>query len=398
MKAIMDGLSTPDIFRDQSKLDFDYIPEELLYRDEEGRTLVNLLRPMLKDKLSQNILITGPVGTGKTALVKRFSIDIMEVTAERNIMLECIHVNCRRRRSESMVMSKIINHFQPNFPDRGFTVNEMQRILMKDIKKRAGCKVLVILDEVDSLIRHSGCDLLYSLSRFNEEEPYLKGSISLILISQNPIYDILDEATLSTIKRTNRIDMKKYNKEQLWGIIEKRASLAFLDDVVEYSVYELIADIASEWGDARYAIELLETAGMMAQQKGERHINAEHIRAARASTSQGIDGGKLSTLTTHQKITLLAVARGLVKDTYISTGDVETFYNLVCEEYGEKPRKYTQFWKYIQALIGEGLIGARKVTKGIHGMTRHITISEMPITMLISELEGILARELNGKK
>ncbi len=395
MKAIFDGLSTPDIFKDQSKLDFDYVPDELLYRDEEAKTLVNLLRPMLKKDLSQNIMLTGSVGTGKTALVKRFCLDILDVAVERNIILEYIHVNCRRRRSESMVMFEIIKHFQPNFPDRGFNVNEIQRLVKKHIKSRKGCKLLIVLDEVDALINNSGCDLLYSLTRFNEEDIYLKGSISLILISQKDIVNLLDDATRSTVKRSNQVRLEKYNKRQLWGIIEKRVDLAFHDGVVEMEVPELIGEIASEWGDARYAIELLETGGMFAQREGSKYVNAEHVRAARASTYQKISRDRLLTLPLHQKLTLLAVARGLVKSTYISTGDVEGLYRIVCEEYQQESRQYTQYWKYINNLINEGMIDARMVSEGIRGRTRHITISSVPVKVLIKELEPLIRSDIS---
>ena len=381
MRAIIEGFSTPDIFRDQSKLSFDYVPDELLYRDREARDLVNLLRPVMKKDLSQNILLTGSVGSGKTLMAKRFCMDFQEVAAERKMNLQYIHVNCRQRRSESMVMSKLVRHFQRHFPDRGFTVNEMLRILMRDIKKQK-CKLIIVLDEVDELIRNSGSSLIYSLSRFNEEEAYLKGSVSLLLIS---------------IKRTNRINLDRYDKEQLWGIVEKRVDMAFSEGVVEMEVPELIAEIASEWGDARYAIELLETGGMIAQGEGAKYVNAEHIRAARAKTYQNITGDKLATLSLHQKLTFLAVARGLTRETYVSTGDVESIYQIICEEYGERPRKYTQYWKYVGELIDRGFVDARKVSEGIRGTTRYITISDIPVKFLAVELEKIIGKELKKR-
>lgn len=393
MKAIIEGFSTPDIFRDQSKLSFDYIPDELLYREEEARSLVNLLRPVLKKDLSQNILLTGSVGSGKTVMAKRFCMDFQEVAAERKMNLQYIHVNCRQRRSESMVMSKLVRHFQRHFPDRGFTVNEMLRILMRDVKKKK-CKLIIVMDEVDELIRNSGSSLIYSLSRFNEEEAYLKGSVSLLLISQKNIYGMLDPATLSTIKRTNRIHLGKYDKEQLWGIVERRVDMAFHEGVVEMEVPELIAEIASEWGDARYAIELLETGGMIAQGEGSKYLNAEHVRAARAKTYQNITGDKLTTLSPHQKLTFLAIARALARETYISTGEVESIYQIVCEEYGEIPRKYTQYWKYIKELIDKGFVDARKVSEGIRGTKRYITISDVPVKHLTKELKRLLKKDL----
>jgi len=268
---------------------------------------------------------------------------------------------------------------------------------MRDVKKKK-CKLLIVLDEVDELIRNSGCSLLYSLCRFNEEEIYLKGSASLILISQKNIFDMLDPATLSTIKRTNRIELGRYDKKQLWGIVEKRVDLAFYEGIVEMEVPELIAGIAAEWGDARYAIELLETGGMIAQGEGSKYVNAEHVRSARASTYQNITVEKLQPLSLHKKLTFLAIARALRNSTYVSSGDVENVYHIVCEEYGEMPRKYTQYWKYLNGLIDLGFVDARSVSKGIRGTTRHITISDVPVQHLSEQLVELIEKELARKK
>ena len=73
--------------------------------------------------------------------------------------------------------------------------------------------------------------------------------------------DYLDDATVSTFKRSNIIKFGKYNSAQLCDIVNQRIELAFNPGVVEPEVPTLIGDIGQEYGDARYAIEVLEKAG-----------------------------------------------------------------------------------------------------------------------------------------
>jgi cell division control protein 6 len=248
----------------------------------------------------------------------------------------------------------------------------------------------VVLDEADILIKKSGSDLIYNLTRFDEESESPRGSISLILISQKYVLEMMDPAALSTFKRTNIIEFGKYDAKQLEGILDDRAILAFKDGVMSDGVTELIAAMAEEYGDARFAIELFERAGMIAQEKGSTTITPEHARESKSIIKPFVTREKLQGLEHHKTIVLLALARLLKKRAYTTTGDLEEMYQIICEETEQRPRGHTQVWHYLNDLEAKGIITKKKLHKGSDGTTTELTLLDMTST----DLENYLSEKV----
>lgn len=392
MKYISEELSGPTVFKAIEKLDFDFVPKELPHRDEQLRKLVRIFGQILKSNISENAFIRGNVGTGKTVMAKKFCMDFKKYSIDSGKALETVHVNCRRRNTDSSVMLKIVTHFQPSFPDRGFSVDEMLDSLRKHLIKNK-CYLIVVLDEVDVLIKKSGSNLIYLLTRFNEENISGVNTVSLILISQQNILDMLEAAALSTFKRTNAIELNKYSIKELADILTQRIGLAFKSNVIDTEAVDFIADIAAREGDARLAIELLWKSGLAADDKREDRITAEHVRIAKSNITT-IES-RLNDLGLHEKLILMMVARALKKGgAYTTTGDVEKLYRVVCEEYNEKARGHTQFWNYIKSLDAYGFIIANKSGEGIIGNTTVISLTDIPA----KELEEMLVKKFDKKR
>ncbi|MGP3702361.1 MAG: ORC1-type DNA replication protein, partial [Candidatus Bathyarchaeota archaeon] len=62
---------------------------------------------------------------------------------------------------------------------------------------------------------------------------------------------------------------------------------------------------------------------------------------------------------------------------YISMGEVEKEYNVVCEEFGEKARAHVQLWKYVKSLSLTGIISTKSSSKGHRGKT---TLIGLPVS------------------
>jgi cell division control protein 6 len=339
------------------------------------------------------VAITGSVGTGKSTLSKRFCLDFQEWAGKKGQRMEFAIVNCRSRSTGASVMLKILDRFQPNFPDRGFSTTEMMEILRKHLVKDS-VHLVVVLDEVNALIKKSGPDLLYSLSRFDEER--VTGSrhtLSIIIISQQPINEYLDPATLSTLKRTNQLILDKYSRAELIDIVGQRVELAFHAGTVDSEIIEFIADISSEFGDARFAIELLENSGRMADDEGLESVGPENVRAAKAMTYSVVTESKLASLGEQKQFVLLGIARIMRKKAFATTGEAEKAYARVCEGFDSTPRSHTQFWEYLQALGDIGLIGLGTSGKGMVGKTSIITLPDIPSKVLEEKLTQVMGKK-----
>jgi len=386
---IEDELLSSSVIKNPDKLDFDYVPENLVHRDEQLKLFAQMFKPLLSN-VSQNAVIKGPVGTGKTVIAKKFCKSLQKTARKKGINIEYVHINCRKRSTDSMVLLGILNHFDSRFPDRGFSVEEMLGVLKKQlIKKQA--QLLVVLDEVDALLKKDS-NLVYNLTRFSDESSKDKIPISVILISQKDVLSMLDSSSLSTFKRSNILKLDEYKRDELYDIIEQRIELAFARGVVQEDCIGLIADISSEWGDARFAIELLWKAGIAADNQHKDFVIPEHVRAAKAETYSVVTETKLKNLNKHELFTLYSIAKRLKKDktAYINTGDAEKTYKITCEEYGEKPRSHTMFWNYLKKVENAGFIHVKQSGKGQLGTTQCISLPDIPAEVVGSKVQELL--------
>jgi cell division control protein 6 len=389
-KIIEDELMSSSVIKNPDTLDFDYVPEDLPHREKPLRLLAQMFKPLLSG-VSQNVVITGSVGTGKTVIAKKFCNSIVKTARKKGRIIEYVHVNCRKRSTDAMVLLGILNHFDSRFPDRGFSVEEMLEVLRRQLSRRKA-QLLVVLDEADALLKKSGSNLIYNLTRFSDEHTKDKIPVSLLLISQKNVLSMLDSAALSTFKRSNSISLQKYTRDELYDIVRQRVDLAFHKGVVDEDCADLIADISSEWGDARFAIELLWKSGIAADNQHVDLVIPEHVRAAKAETYSIVTESKLKNLERHQLFTLFSIAKRLKKDgtAYAKTGDVEKTYVVTCEEYEEKPRSHTMFWNYLKDIENAGFITVKLSGKGELGTTQLISLPDIPAEIVSNKVEELL--------
>ena len=386
---IEDELLSKTVIKNPDKLDFDYIPDELIHRDGQLKFLSQMFKPVLS-KVAQNAVIKGPVGTGKTVITKKFCRALLKTARKKGLNIEYVHINCRKRSTDSMALLGILNHFDSRFPDRGFSVDEMLQVLKKQLKRK-NAQLLVVLDEADALLKKSS-NLVYTLTRFSDEETVDKIPVSLILISQKDVLSMLDSSSLSTFKRSNILKLDSYTRDELYDIVRQRVDLAFTTGTVQDDCIDLISDISSEWGDARFAIELLSKAGFSADRNHKEIVTPEDVRAAKAETYSVVTETKLKNLKRHELFTLYSIAKRLKKDgsAYTSTGDAEKTYKVTCEEYNEKPRSHTMFWNYLKEVENAGFIYLKESGKGQLGTTQFISLPDIPAEVVGDKVRDIL--------
>ena len=287
------------IIKDGIKLSFDYVPDNLVHREAQMKKMAMLFRSVIDYGGSETAFLTGSVGTGKTATTKRFCADMVDYCARSSIPLDYVIVNCRQRSTESGILLQMIRHFDPAFPDRGFSTQEMLRTARNHIQK-SGKRFILVLDEVDVLLKKGSIDLVYQISRFNDDGP-VKVSLSMILISQEYVLDKLDESSLSSFKRANVVRFNKYTRDELYDIVLERATLALKEDSINDDAIDLIADNSEEYGDARFAIDLLDKSARIAEDRDEGIVTAEDVRAAKAMIYSVISQSKLEQLDKNSK-------------------------------------------------------------------------------------------------
>lgn len=391
---IEDELSRRSVFKSEQFLSIDYVPENLPHRQSELRTLAQNFKTLIASpgRTSHKFLIQGPVGTGKTAVAKRFSEQLVQAADRRNIRLHNIHINCRVNKTTYLIFLRALREFKPEFPRRGHSPEELLQMLV-EILEEEDRYLLLILDELDYFIKQRGSDILYDLTRLTDDQLNARQRVSIIGIGREIPLDrtILDSSTLSTLQR-NILHFSKYNQTALYDILRNRSDMAFEKGAVMDETLQIIADVASEHGDARYAIELLWRAGKHADSDQANIVVPDYARQAKADTHPELRKEVFSTLTFQHRLLLLAAARQLkeTRGAYVTMGEVEEMYQSVCEEYSDEPRAHTQIWEWIQDLTAHGIIDTKRSGSGQRGQTTLIGLSDVPAEMLEHFIATIL--------
>jgi cell division control protein 6 len=385
------------VFKDETKLDISFVPRRLPHRDRELRLLTEFFSFMLQspEKMSQRVIITGDVGTGKTAVSQRFGADISNEASKRSVNACYVHVNCREYRgSLFLILQHVVSAFHPNFPRRGYSAEELLRILMQ-ILDEENTHLILTLDEFDSLIEREDSEGVYKLTRLQEVRQGKPQRLSLICILRNPkTIEQLDLSTRSTLQ-SNIINLNNYSKQQLMDILNDRVSLAFRPLTIHEDTVSLVSELAlSEGGNARFGIELLWRAGKHANAEGSESVTPECVRKAVSGIIPSMRKDDLSLLNFHEKLFLLGIAR-LFKESqraYISLAEAEQAYAVACEELDAKPNSHTQLWKYMRSLSTIGIVKREVSTLRSRGRSTLIYLPRVPAHELEEVLEDLLEK------
>ena len=379
-----DELKKHSIFKDESKLSMDYVPFYLPHRDEELRLLSEYFKVLIETpgSMSQKVIIHGSHGTGKTAIVKLFGRMIQESAKKRSIKLKFLHLNCRVKKTEHMILKNILGAFNKAIPKRGFSSEELLQMLM-EILEIEGYFLILALDNLNNGENKSVNDLLYDLTRFMDDQfnPVLR--LSLIIIAKDLKFMNNLEAGVKSVLQSNFLHFQGYSKAELYDILKKRCDMAFYENVVSNEALDLIAESTSRFGDIRYALDLLWRAAKHADLKQSSKLLPEHVEQVK-SHSQMNENELIASLTLYQKILLLTLVRKFqhTEKSSLTIKEVEDGFILICEEYQIKAKKAAEIWENVQVLINLGLIDAGISSFEVRGKIFFMELSRMSLEFL----------------
>jgi cell division control protein 6 len=245
--------------------------------------------------------------------------------------------------------------------------------------------VVIMLDEIDKLVEKSGDDTLYNLSRMNSELD--NSRISIMGISNDLKFtDFLDPRVKSSLGE-EEIVFPPYDANQLRDILQHRADVAFKGNALTEDVIPLCAAFAAqEHGDARRALDLLRTAGELAERSQADTVEESHVRQAQDKIELDRVVEVVRTLPTQSKIVLFAIILLEKNGVHnINTGEVFNIYKRLCEEIDADVLTQRRVTDLISELDMLGIVNAVVVSKGRYGRTKEISLS-----VPIDETEAVL--------
>ncbi|MFP4218891.1 MAG: Cdc6/Cdc18 family protein, partial [Salinarchaeum sp.] len=238
-------------------------------------------------------------------------------------------------------------------------------------------------------VEKSGDDTLYNLSRMNSE--LTQSRVSIIGISNDLKFtDFLDPRVKSSLGE-EEIVFPPYDANQLRDILNHRAEGAFNDGTLGEDVIPLCAAFAAqEHGDARRALDLLRTAGEIAEREQADRVMGDHVRKAQDKLELDRVVEAVRTLPLQSKAVLYAIILLEKHDeNSITTGEVYNIYTQLCEEIDADQLTQRRVTDLISELDMLGIVNAVVVSKGRYGRTKEINLS-----VPIEETESVVTSDL----
>jgi cell division control protein 6 len=392
-KFFDDYVNKGSIFINKKSIQSGYTPDNIPHRDEQINELAGILAPVLRLERPSNVFIYGRTGTGKTCVTQHVVNQLIKTTNEKELQVNSYYLNCKLKKvadTEYRLIAQLARGFGEEVPPTGLPTDEIYKLFVRSIDKKKQLLIL-ILDEIDQLVKKAGDGILYNFTRLSSE---LKNcELAIIGISNDLMFtDNLDPRVKSSLSEEELV-FPPYNALQLQDILRERSEMAFKKDAVGEGVIEKCAAYAArEHGDARRALELLRVAGELTEREGKSTITVEYIDRAEDKIENDRVIDNVRTQPKQVQITLYSILNVMDKTKPLFTGDVYDFYKKACIQVGLTPLTQRRVSDIIAELDMLGIINARVISKGRYGRTREIMMAVPPSTL--SRMKEILKQTL----
>jgi cell division control protein 6 len=390
------------IFKNKEVLRDSYTPSLLPHRNLQISQLATVLVSVAKGETPSNVFIYGKTGTGKTAVtihvgeglvrkvggccfIRPYGTRLEISKTDTPIPVWFIYANCEIVDTQYRLLAKLAEYMGQSVPLTGWPTDKVYESFVRALDKKERL-VIVVLDEIDRLLKKGSDNVLYNLTRINSD--LKRAKVSIIGISNDLNFvEFLDPRVRSSLGEEELV-FPPYHAEQLVDILSHRADDAFHDTALDPGVIPLCAAFAAqEHGDARRALDFLRIAGEIAERDRASKVTEKHVRIAKNRIEQDRVTEVIKTFPTQSKLVLFSV---MLLEKYnasaITTGETYNVYKELCRQVKMDILTQRRVSDIISELDMMGIVNATVVSRGRYGRTKEIRLG-VPINQVKTILE-----------
>jgi cell division control protein 6 len=259
------------LFKDAEVFDPEYLPDELIFRDQQLDRISSNLKPALKKSRPINMLCLGPPGTGKTSCIRLIFKEIEEIED-----IIPVYVNCQLVSSNHGVFARIFERvYGYPLPSYGIPFPKLYASILKKLVELDRI-LIVALDDINLLLDDKIMnDAIYSILKAHEDVEGIKTGV--IAIGTDLKLAAKLDGRVGSIFHPDEIFFPPYGTYEIFEILKRRCEIGFYQGVVDDEVIERVAELTYEAGDVRVGLYTLKMAGIEAERRGSRKIEVDDV-------------------------------------------------------------------------------------------------------------------------
>ena len=399
-----------NLVRNHRLLDPDEIVDEgrIVGRNDQLTEITQYLRVAIHNEAPPNLFLYGPSGTGKSLIINAVCQNVVELCASYDVRFGVIGLNCQNIGTLGTAVYELVRVVAEDagvpirIPEHGIPTKKKWRELYRLLDEHYDT-VMFVLDELDLLVGRRDIDepaysrLLYQLTRTGSVDG-LRTDVAVTAISNDTkMMEAVGSRALSSFTPED-VHFSDYDANQLREILDHRED-AFYEDALSQDVIPLSAAFAAQThGDARIAIDLLRTAGTIAERTGASEVRERHVRLAQDKVVKNRVLEVTRGISTQKKLCLFATAAIASETSGASAKSTDAYrvYEHLTDLVDADQHYQETYVNKMKELTTYSLVEAGRKSQGPHsGSYLEFTFEENPETIIETLREDHQLQEID---